>query len=267
MQALILAAGYGTRMGSLSQDKPKHLLEIKDKMPVIEFVVKNIAESRYIDKIFIITNGKFYNQFKDWLINVKKEQRITKPIILINNNTLNNEERLGSVGDILYGLNEIRKTTKVNELLVAQGDDLVYGLSIDNFIEEYKKDLLSTIIVHRTKVEELAERFGVIETDENNKIIQVREKPKLQEIKTKDGTGLANGGYYIFTKKDLEQIEIYKKVTIKNEKKPLDKTGKLFAWLIKQNIILSAYEYPKKFWWDVGKPEDLESAKKFYQNI
>lgn len=266
MQALVLAAGYGTRMGSLSQNKPKHLLEIKEGIPVIELLVRNLASSRYIEGIFVITNEKFYAQFEDWVLAVYKEKRIQKPVILINNKTSSNEERLGSVGDILYGLNEIRKVTRVEELFVAQGDDLNQDLSVNNLIGSYYRRKAATIVVHRGRVEHLAERFGVIEIDENSRIIITKEKPRLQDITTTDGTALANNGIYIFTKEDLKNIERYKKETIGDRKEPLDKTGKLFAWMTEQGIQMFSYEHAGR-WWDVGKLEDLESARKFYQNI
>lgn len=262
MQALVLAAGYGTRMGLT--DKPKHLLEIKPGVPIIELVIKNIAQSKYINNVYLITNRIFYSFFEQWLA----KSSIEKPVFLINNQTNSNEDRCGSVGDILYGLEEIRKKEEIGiGLLVAQGDDLVYDLPINKMILEYKRKRSALIITHRARVEELAERFGVVEVNENKKFISVKEKPKLGEIRIEDGTALANGGYYIFTKSDLSSIVRYKRETIGTERKPLDRTGNLFSWMVAQGIPLFAYEHPREYWWDIGKPKDLEAARTFYQNL
>ena len=188
MKALILAAGYGTRMEDLHT--PKQLLEIKYKTPVIEEVTKNIAKANNIDEVYVITNNKFYPQIKDWATN--SEILKIKKISLINNQTNKNEERLGSIGDIWYALEHIGIPKE--GLMVAQGDDLVYGLYFSGLVEKFINYNSTTIVTHRLKIEKLAKRFGVVETDEENRVINIKEKPKLEEIKGENGTALANGG-------------------------------------------------------------------------
>src|SRR3989344_5332678 len=120
MHALILAAGYGTRANGFAGDKPKQLLNIAG-VPVIERIIDNILASRFIENVYVITNSKFLPQFEEWLASWYARKATGKSVLLINNGTRSNEERLGAVGDILYGINAIEQMEGgCSSLLVAQ---------------------------------------------------------------------------------------------------------------------------------------------------
>ena len=62
MKAIILAAGYATRMYPLTKDLPKALLPVKGKF-VLDYLLDDIKEFKIIDEFIIITNHKFVKQF------------------------------------------------------------------------------------------------------------------------------------------------------------------------------------------------------------
>ncbi len=66
MKALILAAGYATRLYPLTKDTPKSLLVLNGK-PIIDHILDKIELARNVDQVYIITNNKFYPQFDAWL--------------------------------------------------------------------------------------------------------------------------------------------------------------------------------------------------------
>ena len=68
MEAIILAAGYGTRLGKLTENNPKPLLKIAGK-PIIEHIINKLEELDIINKIYIVTNDKFEQKFKIWIKN------------------------------------------------------------------------------------------------------------------------------------------------------------------------------------------------------
>src|SRR3989338_8769893 len=96
MDAIILAAGYAMRLHPLTEDTPKPLLEVAGK-PIMEHII-NKFENLNINKIYIATNGKFYQNFSDWLHNFDAKT----PIEIINDGTESNEGRLGAMGDIHF---------------------------------------------------------------------------------------------------------------------------------------------------------------------
>ena len=65
MKAIILAAGYATRLYPLTLNKPKALLPIADK-PILDYIVDEIETIEEIDDLVIVSNHKFYPNFAKW---------------------------------------------------------------------------------------------------------------------------------------------------------------------------------------------------------
>ena len=65
MNALILAAGYATRLYPLTLNKAKPLLEVGGK-PIVEWVLDNLEGVAELRTVFLVTNDKFANDFQDW---------------------------------------------------------------------------------------------------------------------------------------------------------------------------------------------------------
>ena len=65
MKAIILAAGYATRLYPLTIDKPKALLPIAGK-PILDYIVDEIETIKEIDEVIVVSNHKFYPNFESW---------------------------------------------------------------------------------------------------------------------------------------------------------------------------------------------------------
>ena len=116
MDAIILAAGYATRLYPLTKDKPKPLLHVARK-PIVEHIIRKIEEIKDINKIYIVTNDKFEGHFNDWLRSFDAKS----PIEIINDGTKINEDRLGALGDVHFA---ISSKNIDSELIVVAGDNL-----------------------------------------------------------------------------------------------------------------------------------------------
>src|SRR3989344_6886009 len=116
MDAIILAAGYATRLYPLTKDRPKPLLNVAGK-PIIEHIIRKIDGITGINKIYIVTNDKFEGHFSEWLENFDAKS----PIEIINDGTKSNEDRLGAIGDVHFA---ITSKNIDNELIVVAGDNL-----------------------------------------------------------------------------------------------------------------------------------------------
>ena len=66
MKALILAAGYGTRLAAVAKDTPKPLLMVADK-PLIDYTVDKLKPVKGLSEIVVVTNNKFYTQDVFWV--------------------------------------------------------------------------------------------------------------------------------------------------------------------------------------------------------
>lgn len=245
MKAIILAAGYATRLYPLTENQPKPLLAVGEK-PIVEHIIDKINNVPEVDEIFVVTNNKFTPHFESWL----KNHQSQKPIKIINDGTLTNEDRLGAVGDI----NFVLESEQVDDdLFVIAGDNL-FDFSLVDMVDFFKQKDSTVVAGKKLPKEDIAERFGNIIVDENNKITAFEEKPK--EPKSE----IAATALYLFNKKALTEL----KDCIKEHGKP-DNSGDFIRYLSeRQNVYTHILNYG---WFDIGCKEHLDQANAKYGGI
>ena len=243
MDAIILAAGYGTRLYPLTENTPKPLLTVAGK-PLIEHIIRKLEQINSLDRIYIVTNDKFEGNFKEWLGNFDA----AKPIEIINDMTKSNEDRLGALGDINYIINA--KKIK-NEILIIAGDNL-FELSLNEVVKYFDKGKSNVIVLHDVKNLELAKHYGIVKIS-NGIVVNFEEKPLSPK------STLASTGIYIFSKKTTSLIKKY--IAQGNN---ADKTGNFIEWLHKRDKVYS-FVTDKK-WYDIGSIEQLERANRHYKD-
>lgn len=239
MKAIILAAGYGTRLYPLTLDKPKAFVEVNGK-PIIDYIIERVDEVEEVNKIFIVTNNKFFVAFEEW----KEKAPTKKELIIVNDNTKSNEERLGALGDFLFVLDKERVEDDI--LLIAS--DNLFDFDLKEMVSGAEdKDMMGVYEINLNEIR----KYGVIEVDENKKIIGMQEKP--QEPKT----NLASTGIYLFRKETLHLMRKYK-----DEGGNIEGPGYFLEWLHKHKDIYGHLFKGK--WFDIGNPEGLEMARKAF---
>ncbi len=65
MKAVVLAAGYATRLYPLTRDRPKALLPVGGK-PMLEHLLERLGDVPGLDEIHVVTNSKFAAAFREW---------------------------------------------------------------------------------------------------------------------------------------------------------------------------------------------------------
>lgn len=248
MQAIIMAAGYGTRLYPLTKEKAKALLPVCGK-PIMQYIVEDLLEIDEVEKIHIVCNQSFHEQFVSWLKEFKKNRQLSKEITLTNDGTTSNETRLGGTKDLDLAI----KKHKINDdILVLFGDNITdFGLKgfIDFSLE--KKGL--SILVYDVENKEQARKYGVVSIDENKKITKIEEKPKRPE-----STLIVTGIYY-FPKRYLEFIK-----KCARENKHIEGATLLIKDLFGQGE--KVFGFPMKgVWKDIGTIEDYQKAEELFK--
>ena len=232
MKCILLCAGYATRMYPLTENYPKPLLEIKGK-PLIDYLVDDLAKARLIDEFFIVSNHKFINYFNEW-----KNGKIEKITVLDDGSTAN-ENRLGAVKDIWFAIEQAKID---DDILVLAGDNLL-DFSLKGFIEFAKQKNGNAVMRHYENQKEKLQRTGVAIIDEDERIIDMQEKP----LEPKSNWAIPP--FYIFKQNCLKDIKIGIDAGCK-----VDAPGGFIEWFSKRNNVY-AYLMPGKRI-DIGKLED-----------
>jgi len=241
MKALILAAGYATRLYPLTRDYPKPLLEIKGR-PIIDYIVDKLKAAQLIDEIYVVTNSKFIRFFRSWA----KALGSPKKIILIDDLTRNNRARLGAIGDMDFA---VKKQGIKDDLLVVGGDNLFSG-RLRGFLDFSRRHRDSPCIgLYRLKNRKDASRYGVVKLDKRKEVVSFIEKPRKPESKL-----VAMCLYYI-PKHLLGSVGEY----MGDKDKEADTTGGYIAWL-KSRTEVYGYVF-KGSWFDIGDYKYLNAAK------
>src|SRR3989344_5263919 len=81
IDVILLAAGYSTRLYPLTKNFPKPLLEVAGK-PVITNIVEKLENLEDINKIYLVTNNRYFNYFAE------KEKSIKNPVLMIGGDNL-----------------------------------------------------------------------------------------------------------------------------------------------------------------------------------
>ena len=241
MDAIILAAGYATRLYPLTKNMPKPLLKVAGR-PIIEHIVNKLEQIDIISKVYIVTNNKFEQNFIKWLNNFYTKKQIE----IINDGTKSNDDRLGALGDVYCTI----KTKNIdNDIIVIAGDNL-FEMFLKEVVAIFKNINNNLVVLHDVKDPELAKNYGVADVKDNI-VVDFQEKPENPK------STLISTGIYLFPKRTIPLIKKYV-----DEGNNPDKSGSFIEWLYG---IDKVYTYvTNKKWFDIGSFEQLEKANKHF---
>lgn len=244
MVCLILAAGYATRLYLLTENYPKPLLEVQGKT-VLDWLLSDVDTIEDLEKYVVVSNHKFYDHFSFW----KETSSLTHPIIVLDDGSTENSNRLGAVKDILFAIDSL----DLNEdLLVLAGDNLL-DFSLSGFVSFFHQKQATCIIRHFEPSLAALQRTGVATIDSSDKVLVMEEKPKEPK------SNWAVPPFYVYKKEDLPLIRKAIQAGCNT-----DAPGSFIAWLCKQASVY-AYPMPGKRW-DIGNLESYEQVKREYDS-
>ncbi|MEJ6951743.1 nucleotidyltransferase family protein [Natronospora cellulosivora (SeqCode)] len=242
MKAIILAAGYATRLYPLTKDRPKPLLEVGGKS-ILEYILEKLRKVREVDQVYIVTNEKFYTHFTDWTSNYEYPVDIK----VINDHTTTNEDRLGGIGDLYYVIEQ----EELNDNLLVMAGDNLFSFELTDFVDfhiELNADCITSFILDD---QEEIKRMGVVEADTSNKVLSFEEKPERPK------SNLAVPAFYIYKKTTIPLIKQYL-----DEGNNPDAPGNFVPWLItKKDVYTFKFD---GYWYDIGTKESYEEVQSIF---
>ncbi|HEN4643076.1 TPA: glucose-1-phosphate adenylyltransferase [Streptococcus agalactiae] len=254
MLALILAGGQGTRLGKLTQSIAKPAVQFGGRYRIIDFALSNCANSG-INNVGVITqyqplelNTHIGNGSSWGLDGIDSGVTVLQPYSA----TEGNRWFQGTSHAIYQNIDYIDRINP-EYVLILSGDH-IYKMNYDDMLQTHKDNLASlTVAVLDVPLKE-ASRFGIMNTDSNDRIVEFEEKPEHPKS-TK-----ASMGIYIFDWKRLRTV------LIDDEKNGIDMSD------FGKNVIPAYLESGERvytynfdgYWKDVGTIESLWEANMEY---
>jgi glucose-1-phosphate thymidylyltransferase len=240
MKAILLAAGYATRLKPLTDTIAKPLLPVGGR-PMIEYILDKVEDTPEIDEIHVVTNQKFAPSFEKWAKSYRGKHRIH----VHNDGTQSNEDRLGAIGDIRFTIE--RGKLEGSDLIVIAGDNL-FDFSLESYVRYFrdKKDG-SCLALYQCADLELVKQYSIVELDAEERIVSFTEKPKNPT------TRLVGTATYIDHRTHVPMLQQY----LKEGNSP-DQPGLFVAWLHKR-VPVYGYRFDGN-WLDIGNKKELLQA-------
>jgi glucose-1-phosphate thymidylyltransferase len=244
MKAIILAAGYATRLGELTRDRAKPLLPIADR-PMIEYLMDHVDSEKRIDHVYVVTNARFAASFQTWA----RERSGRAPVTVVDDQTTSDENKLGAIGDILFVK---RETGLEDDVFIAAGDNL-FDFDLAPFFESL--DTRGTTIgLYDVGRLDLMPSYSEVQIMDDGRIVSMIEKPKAPT------STLIAIGLYGYQAADLAHLESYA-----SGGGNLDSPGHFPAWLYRQKPVFG--HLFEGTWFDIGSPDQYRDADKEWRAL
>ena len=237
MKAIILAAGYATRLYPLTLTVAKPLLPVGGR-PMVDRLLDRIREVDEVDTVHVVTNGKFAASFEAWAAG-------RDGIVVHDDGTTSEDDRLGAIGDIEFVVE--REDLAGEDLLVVAGDNL-FDYSLADYVGWWRgKGEASAVAVHDVGTLELARKYGVVALGADERIESFEEKP------AEPRSTLAATATYLFHRVHVPLVRTYL-----DEGRSPDQPGRFVAWLAECEPVYG-YRFEGD-WRDIGDAEQLLDA-------
>jgi glucose-1-phosphate thymidylyltransferase len=235
VKALILAAGYATRLRPLTDTWAKELLPVGGR-PIVDRIFDNLAQVDEVTEVHLVTNARKAPWFHEWASG--------RDVTIHDDGTTSNDDRLGAIGDMLFVVERIGAH---DDLLVIAGDNLFDFQLSDLVAFWHTRGVASAVAVRDVGSLDLARQYGIVDLDADDRIRSFVEKPP------RPTTTLAATATYLYHREHVGLIRRY----VETEANA-DQPGRFVAWLHEREPVYGwVFTEP---WYDIGDHEQLLEA-------
>ena len=240
MIAMLLAGGQGSRLGVLTQKVAKPAVSFGGKYRIIDFPLSNCINSG-VDTVGVLT------QYQPLRLNAHigigipwdLDRNVGGVTILPPYERSKGSDWYTGTANAIYQNLEYMESYNPEYVLILSGDH-IYKMDYEVMLEYHKANNADVTIAAMPVPMEEASRFGILITDDNNKITEFEEKPAHPR------SNLASMGIYIFSWKVL------KEALVQLSDVPGCDFGKhIIPYCHNSGKRIFAYEY-NGYWKDVG---------------
>jgi glucose-1-phosphate thymidylyltransferase len=248
MMAVLLCAGFATRLHPITRDFPKPLLEVRGR-PLLEDLVEQLLATGRVEKLVVVSNARFAERFRTW----REALAARHPWLeteVIDDGALSDAQRLGAVRDLALAL---EGRTISEGVIVAAGDNL-FRFPVDEFLDDYATRPRNLILVHRETDPERLRRSGVSELGPEGRVLRFVEKP------AQPPSPFSCPPLYILEPRALARLAEFLR-----EAPEADAPGTLIAWLATREPVFAHEMRGRRL--DVGDVESYRRAEAWLAEV
>ncbi len=235
MKAMIFAAGLGTRLTPITDNKPKAMVEIAGK-PMLQILIEKLVDSGF--SYIVINTHHFANQI----------------IQFVQNNDFGAEIHISDESDILLdtggGLKNAKKFFEPNDVFLVHNVDIYSDIDLIKIMNAHKNstNIASLAVKHRVSTKYLL-------FDETLRLCGWRNNTNGAEVishQRKTYDEMAFSGIYVFNYEIFNLLEKQGSFPIIPELLQISKKHRIGGWVLDDNYIL-----------DIGKHEAISQCEKY----
>jgi glucose-1-phosphate thymidylyltransferase len=218
LDAVLLAAGYATRLYPLTKDRPKPLLPVGGR-PIIDYLVDELEAAPEVQLMVLVTNARFQGAFEGWAA----ARTFRVPLEIISDGSTSNETRLGAIADLHLA---IRRAGTGGAAVYVLATDNLPRLELNGIIRLWQERGASAAFAFPCADPARLARAGVAVLDNDGRIIEFEEKSQRPR------TNLLVPPFYVYTTEAIAMLPAY----LEEGNSP-DAPGHFLSWLVRRQPV------------------------------
>lgn len=243
VHAVVLAAGYATRLYPLTQDRPKALLPLGEGT-VLDWLFGRLVQWPLAD-VTVVSNHRFYAQFAAW----QRGRKAAVPVRVLDDGTTSDQDKLGAIRDLALAMD--RQGAR-GDLVVAAGDNVFTWEMPALWAAVQRHPASASVVVTDVADRQLARQYGIVTCAPDGRITSFVEKP------SDPPSTLAATGLYYLPARPASRVAEYLQSGA-----PGDQLGHWVRWLSEREPVYGIRG--EGVWYDIGDVQTYERVKQSLQ--
>jgi glucose-1-phosphate thymidylyltransferase len=245
MEAIVLAAGFATRLYPLTLNRAKPLLDVAGKA-AIDHIMERLFELKEqgLSRVVVVSNSRFAADFQKHFGGAQPVE-----VQVVDNGAMSTADKLGAIGDMALGASYVAPG---EDFFVLAGDNL-FDFSLGPMAERFGAVGGHPVVLLYSAVDlEEVKLYNNLELDEDGRILDFVEKPS-----TPRSLHFATC-IYLFSAGVRDALQGYL-----DQGLDPDKAGNFIKWLAKKQEVFTLDAEGR--WFDVGSVAELEEAAAYFR--